>query len=1160
MTSLASNLRNKLERVVVEARDIAELGAQAAIEALAVHHHEPYGHMSIEERNLRNSLRAHARQVGDRRDATSGAQKINHLVSECAYEHWHRMLFARFLAENNLLIEPETGVAVSLEECEEIAKEEGGDTWTLASRYAQQMLPQIFRADNPLLQVSLPREHRLKLEKLLDSLDSNVFTASDSLGWVYQFWQSKKKEAVNRSEKKIGGDELPAVTQLFTEPYMVAFLLDNSLGAWWAARRLSVDDLKNASGEEELRCKASISGLPLKYLRFIQAEDDTWAPAAGSFEAWPQNLRDLKILDPCCGSGHFLVATFLMLVPMRMELEHLTAKEAVDAVLQENIHGLELDQRCVELAAFALALTAWRYYDAGGYRPLPELSLACTGLSVSVAKDEWKKLALDKHNLAIALDWMYEVFKDAPILGSLLNPAKSDASKLVKWDVLSASLERALGQEQTDEQHEAGVVAHGLARAATMLAGNYHLVITNVPYLARGKQAAKLQTFCERIYPASKSDLATVFLDRCLEFCAKGGTTSIVLPHNWLFMASYKKFREKLLKNHIWHVIARLGEGGFDSAAAAGAFVAMITLSRGNVPEYGGGLFGESIISNVFHGIDVSEPRTSSEKAVGLVTAVIKSVNQSKQLQNPDSRVTLDSLDSGTLLSEFSDSFLGLGTGGFEQFGRYYWEFAAKPGIWAWLQSSAQSCCHYDGLSLLVAWDWNTSRVRGMDKLYRDRIHNQDQSGQQAWGKKGVGIALMRGLRSSIFLGCQYDKSMAAIIPQNEDFLNAIYTYCSSPDFHDRVREIDQNIIVANGNLVKIPFDIDYWSEVATERYPNGLPKPYSDDPTQWIFHGHPCGSVVWDKENKRTSHGTLRNDQTVLQVAVARLLGYRWPAELDTGMELADEQREWVKRCDSLLHYADEDGIVCLSALRKEDAAIDRLGPLLSKAFEVGWSPAKEHNLLAATGTKAKDLDDWLRNDFFEQHCKLFGHHPFIWHIWDGRKRDGFHALVNYHKLAEGKGKGRKLLEKLTYGYLGDWINLQKDGVKQGTGGAEDRLAAALELEKRLKAILEGEPPFDIFVRWKTIEEQPVGWEPDINDGVRLNIRPFMASDIPGGRTGAGILRWAPNVKWDKDRGKDVESAPWHSVFNGERLNDYHLTNAEKMAARARINKGENS
>ena len=163
--------------------------------------------------------------------------------------------------------------------------------------------------------------------------------------------------------------------------------------------------------------------------------------------------------------------------------------------------------------------------------------------------------------------------------------------------------------------------------------------------------------------------------------------------------------------------------------------------------------------------------------------------------------------------------------------------------------------------------------------------------------------------------------------------------------------------------------------------------------------------------------------------------------------------------------------------------------------------------------------------------------------------------------------GRGRRLLESLTYSYLGDWIARQRDGVKRGEGGAEDRLAAALELQKRLVAILEGEPPFDILVRWKPIESQAIGWEPDINDGVRLNIRPFMAQDIPGCNKGAGILRAKPNIHWKKDRGKEPvrEQAqyPWFwekGRFTGERVNDVHLTLAEKRAAReaARASSGK--
>ena len=347
MKTLAPNLRRQLERTIADAREVAETGARVALEGLAVHHREPFAHMDASQRALRQRLRARARQLGDSRDRRSGSHEIGHLVHECAYEHWHGMLFARFLAENQLLIEPELGVAVTLEECEELGREEGADKWTMAARFAHGMLPQVFRPDHPAFEISLAREYRLKLEGLVESLPPEVFAATDALGWVYQFWQSRKKAEVNRSEVKVGADELPAVTQLFTEPYMVSFLLDNSLGAWWASRRLSEADLREADSETALRRKAAVPGAPLDYLRFVRSEDtaeqEGWRPAAGAFDRWPEHLADLKLLDPCCGSGHFLVAAFAMLVPMRMEREGLGLPEAIDAVLGENLHGLEID-------------------------------------------------------------------------------------------------------------------------------------------------------------------------------------------------------------------------------------------------------------------------------------------------------------------------------------------------------------------------------------------------------------------------------------------------------------------------------------------------------------------------------------------------------------------------------------------------------------------------------------------------------------------------------------------------------------------------------------------------------------------------------------------------------------------------------------------------
>lgn len=1164
--------RRNVEHVVAKARETAEAGAEAALRTLAVQHCEPYSHMPDQERHMRRRLRAHARQLGDYRHAETGEQGIERLVHECAYEHWHGMLFARFLAENNLLIEPEMGVAVTLDECEELAKElvrtgdaadRGTDKWLLAARFAHSMLPQVFRADLPVFEVRFAQEHRQQLEALVEGLPAEVFSASDALGWVYQFWQSRKKAEVNRSEAKIGADELPAVTQLFTEPYMVSFLLDNSLGAWWAARRLTDADFEAAQSEAELRERAAISSVPLKYLRFVRPTEadgqPRWRPAAGVFNGWPEHLGEFKMLDPCCGSGHFLIAAFAMLVPMRMTLEGLSAAEAVDAVIRDNLHGLEIDARCVEIAVFALALAAWRTPDAGGYRPLPRMNIACSGLSVGTTKEQWTALAEGHHDLRIAMDWLYDAFKDAPTLGSLLNPAATEASKLVHWPDISALLAEALADGKSDEQREAALAAGGLAKAADLLAGQYHLVATNVPYLARGKQSEKLLQFCAR-YPAARKDLATVFLERCLELCADGGVANLVLPQNWLFLTSYRKLREKLLKTEIWRLLARLGEGGFESPTAAGAFVALLTISREAPCNHERGLLDGSRATSSIFGFDVSADQTAGEKARQLREAAASKVNQAQQLDNPDARVALDNSDQTALLSAVANGVHGFGSKDSPRFFRQFWELPDNGTDWQLLQTTVERTRPWLGCEQAVYWQNGTGLL-----AERGRLGLAVPAGGMAWRRAGVAVSQMRTLPCSLYSGEIFDKNVAVVSPLEESHLPAIWCFCSSPEYNEAVRRIDQKINVTNATLVKVPFDLDHWSSIADRAYPNGLPKPYSNDPTQWIFHGHPCGAVEWDQLGKRTAHGAIRTDATVLQVAAARLLGYRWPAEREHDMELAAEQREWIRACEPLATLVDEDGIVCVPPVRGEPPAAERLQTLLAAAYGDAWHDGVLAQLLADANSAT--FDDWLRNRFFEQHCKQFHNRPFIWHIWDGRKRDGFHALVNYHKLAAPDGQGRRCLESLTYSYLGDWISRQRDGISRDEPGAEDRLAAAQELQTRLDAILTGEPPYDIFVRWKPLNEQPVGWEPDINDGVRLNIRPFMANDIPGSKKGAGVLRSKPNIHWRKDRGKEPhqpqDQFPWFwrgGEFTAERVNDVHLSPAEKQVERIHANEPHRS
>ena len=1240
--ALPTDLRNQLAAVIKAARRAGESGARKALDVLAVGAARAHASTPPADQELRRRLRAHGRQLGDRRDPETGAQQIDRLAHEVAYEHWHRMLFARFLAENHLLIEPDAGVAISLDECEELARERGQDRWSLAGRFAERMLPGVFRSHAPALQVPLAPEAWQELQRLLESLPAAIFTARDALGWTYQFWQAEQKDAVNKSGVKIGAEELPAVTQLFTERYMVLFLLHNTIGAWRAGRLLADNPelAATAASEDVLRRAVRLEahgGYNFAYLRFVREPcdgDETdqpsgpWRPAAGSFAGWPGMAAELRVLDPSCGSGHFLIECLDLLVRLRMEEERLAPPAAMDAVLRDNLFGLELDPRCTQIAAFNLALTAWTWPGAGGYRPLPSLNLACSGIAPNAARDEWTRLAdtaadagglpakrdllgaedtLISAPLRNSLGALHDLFVQAPVLGSLIDPRALQAD-LYQHDyesvreLLGAVLEK---EGANDEQAERAVAAQGMARAAELLAGRYHLVITNVPYLGRRRQVSALKKFAQELHPLARANLATLFVSRTFRWLHAYGTQAVVTPQEWLFLVSYRNLREQILKRRTWNLIARLGEHAFRDSQAAGAFATMAVISAG-CPQPNGVVADVDV--SAAYGLTVPTDR----KAIMLESARVGLMAQSQQLENPDfvlasrilSRPNSGSSDSETeperatraRLSVVADSSWGVSPADLSRLGRFFFELSEIQDPWIEWQSSVGSTKAYGG----------RARLLDLGAGFRELVAtgNALLRGAEFWKKDSVVVTVMRGMPVTIGTGEPVDTNVATVVPKRRNLLPAIWAYCKSGEFSENIRNICAGLKVTSGTLLHVPFDAQRWNAVAQREYPNGLPDPHSDDPTQWIFHGHPAGSVVFDETTKRTVHGPRRIDATVLHIAVARLLGYRWPAEQDPDMRLAREVRIWVDRCRSLDRFADADGIVCLAPVSGESAAADRLRLLLAVAYGDDWSAATERQLLAAAapnGRPAESIEEWLRDRFFEEHCRLFHQRPFVWHVWDGR-RDGFHALVNYHRLAGPNRECRRTLEALTYRHLGDWLARQKADRDHGAEGADGRLAAAQDLQDQLVKIMAGEPPCDLFVRWKPLGEQPIAWEPDINDGVRINIRPFMSAELTrGGRAGAGILRAKPKITWNKDRGKEAlkprkkwkppwldeddqeidvdeerelrprEEYPWFwscpgdgartertdflggSVFDGNRWNDLHYTNAVKRAARSR-------
>lgn len=1148
MASLERNLRKDLERAVKKARNVAEAGARQAIAQLGVGEAEAPKHLTAEQRALRNGLRAHGRQLGDQRDPKTGAQATTRLAQECAYEHWHRMLFARFLAETDLLIEPESGVAITLEEAQELAREKGVDWLPLASEYAERMLPQIFRKEDPVLDIALPPETRSDLEDLLKALPKAVFEADDSLGWVYQFWQTEKKEEVNKSEVKIGAEELPAVTQLFTEDYMVLFLLHNTLGAWWAGKVLAGNpDLAiSASSEDALRAACRVGELDWTYLRFVRdkEEDGTegpWRPAAGTFDGWPKAARDITVLDPCMGSGHFLVFALPILVGFRMAEEGLSERDAIDAVLRDNLFGLEIDPRCTQIAAFNLAFAAWK---RTGFHALPQLNLACSGLAIGVTKAEWLKLAekavtaadpaakrdllgVEQNLLTVGLEErvkngleaLYHLFTKAPWLGSLLDPRRISSNIFNEgFDRLEPLLDSILASADSDEVREATVAAQGMSKALELLRRRFVLVGTNPPYLVRGKQGGELMDFSDNYCSSGASDIATVFLRRIRDW---GSTYATVLPQNWLYQKSYSAYRAEMLSSQRFNIVGAVGSGA--TATASWDVLRCLSIVEARKPN-----------DNDCIRFIETDAASDADRSIALQRAPVMLAATGDIAKSKDTKILLGAVCTKSMLSDFADSYQGIKTGDDGRLRMSFWEVPLQNDRWQPLQSSVTSTQLVGGLSGVV------DMSRGGALLAR-------KQGLSAWGRLGVVASQMRDLPASHYWGTPFDSNVSAIVPRDPKHVSAVWRYCADPQYAVDVRKIDKSLAATNGSMAQVAFDPKDWAdpEVVNPSQPD------TDDPTQWFFHGAPGATPA------------------TLAVSVALLAGFSWPTAVRQ-IAISKRAEELVLTARAAQVSADRDGIICVPAVKGEAAAAERLNSMLHEVLGLSWSASRLAALLGEAGYAGKSLDDWLRDGFFAQHCELFHQRPFIWHIWDGR-RDGFHALVNYHRLAAPNGEGRRTLEKLIYSYLGDWIDRQRDEQKAGVEGADARLAHAEHLRAELIKILEGEPRYDIFVRWKPLHEQPIGWDPDINDGVRMNIRPFMTARPLGAKAkGACILRATPKIKWDKDRGKepnrDKADYPWFwgwdeasgnfaggATFDGNRWNDLHYSRSVKQAARDR-------
>lgn len=364
-----------------------------------------------------------------------------------------------------------------------------------------------------------------------DCLDVEV------MGWLYQFYITDKKADAEVKKGNKGGlksDEQAAATQLFTPHWIVCYMVENSLGKIWMT----------------LHPKSRLVD-KMKY--FIPA-------LPGDTDRIPEDIRsakDIRFLDPCMGSGHILVYAFDLFTKIYEE-EGYPTKEIPRLILENNLYGIDIDPRCYQLASFALTMKARGYYRR-------YLRDTVNPNVIALRKYSKETIEAAGHWPAKSLMWQFE---NVDTIGSLL--------KITPEEYAAIKVENGIFGYESKE----------LKRDAEYLSRSYHCVVTNPPYLGKGK-CPQLKNYVESVYPSTKLDTMATFMERCIQYACESGIISMINQESWMFTSSYETFRNAILAKYQINTLLHLGPHAFDEIKGEKVRSVTFTLMKGRMESEG---------------------------------------------------------------------------------------------------------------------------------------------------------------------------------------------------------------------------------------------------------------------------------------------------------------------------------------------------------------------------------------------------------------------------------------------------------------------------------------------------------------------------------------------------------------------------------------------
>lgn len=982
------------------------------------------------------------------------------------------------------------------------------------------------------------------------------------IGWLYQYYNTEPKNAAFAKNGKITKEEIPAVTQLFTPDWIVRYMVENSLGRIFIDKRkeqgvyadgrgldeMSWDEVeaKRIANEEEI---AGQMGWKYYLPEAAQTQEVRQQLDKSQKQSEYKDVRDIKVIDPCMGSGHILVYAFDVLMQM-YENDGYSQRDAAQCILENNLYGLDIDERAAQLAYFAVMMKA-RQYDRRIFSRGIQPHVYAIAESNDIDAYTRDYFANNDPKLKAALNSIINDLRDAKEYGSILTVAPVD------FAALYARVEEV--QNDISLHREAALATIlPLILVAEVMAQQYDVVVTNPPYMGSSNMDARLSEFVKKHYPDSKSDLFAVFIERCGQMTGKNRYQAMITQHAWMFLSSFEKLRAKLLLKDTVNM-AHLGPRAFEEIGGEVVQTTSFVLRNSHIADYKGTY------------CRLIEPTTQQGKEEMFLAGENRYTAQQSNFDKiPGSPVAYWLSEKAVSaygygkISDVAVTKQGFKTGNNDLFLRLWFEvpkskisiFEGKK--WFPCNKGGDFRRWYGNQEYVVEWENDGFRL----------VNYRDKTGKQLSRPQNIQYNFKEGITwtyiSSALISLRYSPSYMMFesagplcLVNNSSYLEYMLGYLNSCVAQYYLLALEPTIRYSEGTLLKLPY-IQEFSEI-TSKYVqsciNAAKMDWDSYETSWDFQRHPLlrsvsrladAYAAWKAECGERFQQLKKNEEELnrifidiygLQdeltpevadrdVTVHRIFDTK--DDVPESMQGSNYVRAKRDEIVSLLSYAvgcifgryslDVDGLAYAGGewdagkyktfLPDHDDVIpitdeeyledDIVSGLCDWLKAVYGADTLEENLdfiAGALGGKGNSSREAIRSyflkDFFKDHCKTYQKRPIYW-LFDSGKQNGFKALIYLHRYTPDTIGNLRVdyLHKMQRVYESE-INRMQDMIDHSTNARE--VAASTKRKEKLQKQLKECRDYDEMIAHLALSRIKL----DLDDGVKVNYEKIQtASD----------------------------------------------------------------